>query len=256
MNISCNRFENKGVISHCGKKIDKVGDMISVIIPTLNSEMELAHSLAALVSAAAEGVVREVIIVDGGSTDNTHKIADATGCTWKTATGPKSERLAFGADSAHRGDWLLFLSPDAVLESGWHHEVQAFVERSERAGISDRTAAAFKLRFEAFGAKARWYEALAAIRSQLLGMPYGNQGLLLSRRFYGSLGGYRPLPKLEDLDLAMRIGRRRLVCLRSAAVSSGRLEEPGILTSLRRAAARFCIGTLRVPPRLVLRLHG
>lgn len=230
--------------------------MISVIIPTLNSEVALVHTLAALVPAAAEGVVREVVLVDGGSSDQTHIVADAAGCEWCVERGPKSTRLAVGAAKARRGEWLLFLSPDTVLEPGWFHEAQAFMERTERAGTAGRTAAAFKLKFEAFGAGARLAEFMASVRSQVLGVPYGNQGLLLSRRFYDQLGGYRPLPEMEDIDLVKRIGRRRLVCLRAAAISSGRLEEPGFFTSLRRTIARFCVGTLRLPTKLVLKLHG
>ncbi len=230
--------------------------MISVIIPTQNSEIALAQSLSALVTAAAEGVVREVIVVDGGSADNTHMVADAAGCEWLVQSGPRSKRLALGANQARRGDWLLFLSADTVLDTGWHHEVQAFIERAERAGSADRTAAAFKLRLEAFGLAPRVSETFASFRSHILGMPYGNQGLLLSRRFYNDLGGYRPLPELEDLDLVKRIGRRRLVFLRAAAISSGRPEGLGLMTSLRRTVARFCVGALRLPPSLVVKLHG
>ncbi|WP_417666825.1 glycosyltransferase [Roseibium sp.] len=230
--------------------------MISVIVPSMNSEADLAHTLSALVPAAAEGVVREVIIVDGGSSDATERVADAAGCDWLQLPGPRSKRLAKGADCSKRGDWLLFLSADTMLQSGWHHEAQTFIERVQRAGSADRTAAAFKLRFEDFGMGARLSEMMAALRSRILGMPYGNQGLLISRRFYTELGGYRPLPELEDLDLVKRIGRRRLVFLHSAAVSPGRGQEPGMVASLRKSFARFCVGMLRVPPKLVVRLHG
>ncbi|WP_417685345.1 glycosyltransferase [Roseibium sp.] len=230
--------------------------MISVIVPTMNSEADLAHTLSALVTAAAEGVVREVIVVDGGSNDATEEVADAAGCHWLRVSGPRSQRLAAGADAASRGEWLLFLSPDTVLQAGWHQEAQTFIERVQRAGTADRTAAAFKLRFESFGLGARMSEVIAVIRSRILGMPYGNQGLLMSRRFYRELGGYRPLPQLEDLDLVKRIGRSRLVFLHSAAVSPGRTEAPGRVASLRQSFARFCVGMLRLPPRLVLRLHG
>ncbi len=230
--------------------------MISVIIPTDNSEVDLAHALAALVSAAAEGVVREVIVVDGGSSDNTDKVADAAGCTFETLARPRSERLAYGAQVARRGEWLLFLQPETLLESGWHHEVQTFIERAAKTPQGTRTAAAFRLRYEAFGLGARLTEMIASLRSQLLGMPYGNQGLLISRQFYEKLGGHRALPELEDLDIAKRIGRGRMVFLRAAAVSSGEVEPEKASSGLRQSLARFAVSALRVPTRLAVKLHG
>lgn len=230
--------------------------MISVIIPTENSEVDLAHALAALVPAAAEGVVREVIVVDSGSSDNTDKVADAAGCTFVTHNGPRSERLTHGAALAKRGEWLLFLQPETLLESGWHHEVQAFIDRATRTPSGPRTAAAFRLRYEAFGMSARLSEKIASLRSQLLGMPYGNQGLLISRQFYEKLGGHRPLPELEDLDIAKRIGRGRMVFLRAAAVSSSEPGQESAPSGLRPSLARFAVGTLRLPTRLAVKLHG
>jgi len=230
--------------------------MISVIIPTKNSEAVLAHSLAALVTAAAEGVVREVIVVDGGSADNSEKVADAAGCTWVRLNAPRSVRLARGAELAKRGDWLLFLQPTSLLEAGWHHEVQAFIDRASRAARGQNTVAAFRLRHDDYGAWARMSELAASVRSHLLGMPYGNQGLLISRSFYDTLGGYRPLPGLEDMDMAKRIGRGRMVFLQSAAITSSRADEEGAASGMRQSFARFCVGTLRVPASLAVRLHG
>jgi len=230
--------------------------MISVIIPTKNSEHDLVHALSALVPAAAEGVIREVIIVDGGSSDHTERVAEAAGCEWASLNAPRSERLAYGASKARRGDWLLFLQPETLLESGWHHEAQAFIDRAARAPNGPRTAASFRLRYEAFGLSARLSESFAALRSQLLGMPYGNQGLLISRQFYQKLGGHKPLPELEDLDIAKRIGRSRLVFLRAAAVSSGDAEREGLVSRLRQSLARFCVGTLRIPASVAVKLHG
>ncbi|WP_428688106.1 glycosyltransferase [Roseibium sp.] len=230
--------------------------MISVIIPTKNSETELVHALSALVSAAAEGIVREVIVVDGCSSDNTEQVVDAAGCVWARLDASRGERMAYGASLAKRGDWLLFLRPETLLETGWHHEAQAFIERAGRAPNGSRTAASFRLRYEAFGLGARVGETLAALRTQLLGMPYGNQGLLISRQFYGKLGGHRPLPELEDLDIAKRIGRGRLVYLRAAAVSPGQAEQDGFISRFRQTLARFCVGTLRLPASLAVKLHG
>jgi len=231
--------------------------MISVIIATDNSELDLVQALSALVPAAAEGIVREVIVVDGGSSDNTDRIVDAAGCSWVERRGEtRSARLAHGAGLANRGDWLLFLRPETVLESGWHYEAQAFVERATRAPNGSRTAASFRLRYETFGVGARLGETYASLRSQLLGMPYGNQGLLISRQFYQTLGGHRPLPELEDLDIAKRIGRGRMVFLRAAAVASGAPEDGGPVARLRQAFARFCVGALRIPASVAVKLHG
>lgn len=230
--------------------------MISVIISTLDSETELPHTLAALVPAAADGAVREVVVVDGGSSDRTEQVADAAGCTWLDGPGTRGARWSLGASHARRGDWMLFLPSNAVLEAGWHHEVQSFIDRAERSGAADRLAAAFRLRFDAFGAGPRLAETFAAARSQLLGMPYGNQGLLAHRRLYDRIGGHRPLPTLEDMDIAKRIGRSRITCLRSAAVSPAPDAPASLVMAARQWIARFCVGTLRVPPHLVLKLHG
>ena len=116
---------------------------------------------------------------------------------------------------------------------------QAFIERADRGRNGGRVAAAFRLRYEAFGLSARVAEWLAAIRSQLLGMPYGNQGLLISKAFYQRIGGHRHLPEMEDLDIAMRIGRGRMVFLRAGAVSSGSAEPQGFVTAIRKSIARL-----------------
>ncbi len=230
--------------------------MISVIIPTLNCEESLAYGLASLVPAAADGVVREVIIVDGGSSDGTETIADAAGCEWVTASAGRGKRLAMGAEMSSRGSWLMFLPAGTVLESGWHHEVSALIERLERSGAANHSAAVFRLKLDAFGWCARLKEVLAMVRSRVLGMPYANQGLLISRKFYASLGGHRALPEMEDLDLVHRIGRSHIVFLRAAAISSGREDRAESGMAFRRAFARLCVTMLRLPPKAVLRLHG
>lgn len=190
--------------------------MLTVIIPTLDSEPVLAATLASLVTAAADGVVREVMIADGGSRDATAEIADATGCAFFEGHGPGGMTMREGARLARRGEWLLFLSAGVSLEAGWHHDAAAFVERAERAGRADR-AAIFRFSVDDLGLSARLAETGAMLERWLCGIPRDAQGLLISRRFYEKLGGHRASGRLAAADLARRIGRHRLHELRARA---------------------------------------
>lgn len=228
--------------------------MISVVLAAHDNEAQLAHALTALVPGAADGLVREVLVVDGGSADATHKVADAAGCEFEVLAKGEGARFAHGARLARKSPWLLFLNASTVLEPGWHQDVQNFIERVERSGQTNRCAAAFRLKLDAFGFGARLSEFGALVRSRVLAMPNGDQGLLISRRFYEELGGHRDLPGMADLDLVRRIGRNRIRLLRSSAIAgeAGAAVRPG----LRRAFARVAVMALRVPPALGARLHG
>ena len=116
--------------------------MISVIIPTLNAADGLATTLTALVPGVVAGVIREVIVVDGGSTDRTLEIAEASGADIVRAERGRGQQLKAGAEVA-RSDWLLFLHADTALETGWADEVSAFMERVD-TGNRPATAAAFR----------------------------------------------------------------------------------------------------------------
>lgn len=148
-------------------------------------------------------------MADGGSTDGTAEVAP------RLVSGPcgRGLQLRAGGEAA-RGAWLLFLHADTRLGSGWWREAQAVM-----AGPLDR-AAAFRFVLDDPAPQARRIELLVAWRCRWFGMPYGDQGLLISRQFYDALGGYRPLPLMEDVDLIRRIGRRRLALLETPAVTS------------------------------------
>ena len=92
--------------------------MLSVLIETRNDEEGLARTLASLVGGAVEGVVRDVIVCDAGSTDQTHRVAEHAGCNY-VAGG-----IAVGIGQA-KGDWLLVMEPGARLAEGWIDEVVA-----------------------------------------------------------------------------------------------------------------------------------
>lgn len=229
--------------------------MISVIIPTLNAENGLTKTLASLVPATVQGLIREVIIVDGGSRDGTMDIADVAGAHFIRAERGRGTQLDAGAKAA-RSNWLLFLHADTVLEPGWEQEAQAFIERVD-AGERPMAAAAFRFALDDYGMKPRLLESMVGLRCAVFRFPYGDQGLLLPRNLYQTVGGYRPLPMMEDVDLVRRLGRRRMVMFRTSAVTSAiRYKRDGYLSRALRNLSCVLLYYLRVPPKTIVRLYG
>lgn len=229
--------------------------MISVVIPTLNSQAELTATLAALVQGAVQGIVKEVIIADGGSGDDTSQIADIAGARLVRSETGRGAQLAAGADEA-RSDWLLFLHADTVLQPGWVQEVSTFIDKVD-SGQRPQSAAAFTFALNDFGAKPRILEKIVGLRCGLFRFPYGDQGLLIPKRLYSALGGYRPLPLMEDVDLIRRLGWRRVTMLRTKAVTSAeRYKQDGYAPRMARNAACLSLYYLRVPPTALARLYG
>lgn len=190
--------------------------MISVIIPTLNAAERLPACLAALVQAAIDGIVKEVIVSDGGSSDATTTIAENAGATLLRGAEGRGGQLARGAMAA-RGRFLLFLHADTVLDPTWTDDVAPLMSDERRAGV-------FTLAFDVKGVAPRIVSWGAMARTRLLLSPYGDQGLFISRALYESLGGYRDAPLFEDVEFIDRLvrhgGRRALVVFPSRAVTS------------------------------------
>lgn len=184
--------------------------MISIIIPATQREGSLITTLSALVPAAVDGLVSEVIVADRGSRHQTAAIADAAGCKFVVADGPPSSALRTAAAAA-RAPWLLFLRPGAVLDAGWIGEARRFIERPakiERAATFRRAAPAH--------ASLRELRLLVAERFGVL--PHPDRGLLIAREFYRVLGGHRDGAADAETDFIRRIGRRRITILAAAAI--------------------------------------
>lgn len=181
--------------------------MLSVVIPALNA----AATIGACIGAVREA--DEILVVDGGSTDATAEIALRNGARVVCSRPGRGVQLAAGAAAAE-GDWLLFLHADTLLAAGWRKAADRHIVR--QCG----KAACFRLRLDAREWQARLVEAGVALRVRLFGLPYGDQGLLISRRLYHAVGGYRPLPLMEDVDLVRRIGAPLVGRLSVAALTS------------------------------------
>lgn len=230
--------------------------MLSVVIPTLNAEAGLPACLTALVPATVCGVVREVIISDGGSTDKTAEIAEMAGATLVMGEAGRGAQLRAGADAA-KSDWLLFLHGDTVLAPGWEQEVAKLLEQVEAGRFGGKKlAASFRFQLDDFGGMARFIEKMVALRCALLKLPYGDQALLIHKSFYRELGGYPSQPLMEDVALVRKVGWRRMVMLRSAAVTSpARYHRDGYLKRAFKNLGLLTLYFLFVPPSLLARLY-
>ena len=189
--------------------------MLSIVIPTLNAADTLPAALDALGEGRAAGLEHEIVVSDGGSDDGASKLAEAAGARVHIGPPGRGRQLADGAAAAG-GDWLLFLHADTRLAPGWSSPVRAFMAAPENRS----RAAYFRLAFDDPAAAARLVEAGVRLRCKLFALPFGDQGLLLSRALYDEVGGFRGLPLMEDVDMVRRLGRRRLVALPQRARTS------------------------------------
>lgn len=222
--------------------------MLSIVIPTLNAGNELEATLSAVAQAKLSS---EIIVADGGSSDDTPTITARAGAAFVAVPGGRGPQLSAGA-AVSVGDWLLFLHADTRPQPGWDHIVQNFMADTSncfRAGY-------FRFALNDSGRAARRIEAMVHWRCKILSLPYGDQGLLISREFYDFLGGFAPLALMEDVEMARRIGAKRLRPLAAAAVTSAeRYRQGGYL--LRPARNLLCLGLYLCgfPPRLIAGLY-
>ncbi len=183
---------------------------ISVIVPTLNAEGQLAACFGALMEGLDAGLIRELIVSDGGSEDASGAVAQAWGAEVVHGAASRGGQLRRGAAAA-QGEWLLVLHADTVLSAGWSAAVQAHLNDKSHAGW-------FRLTFDQSGCAPRIVAGWANLRSRF-GLPYGDQGLLIHRSLYDAVGGYPNQPLMEDVALARAL-RGRLRPLDAVAVTS------------------------------------
>ena len=223
---------------------------ISVVIPTLNAETSLRRFLRCLHTSRFEP--DEVIVVDGGSTDDTQKIAHDSGTRLVVTDSGRGLQLASGA-AVSTGDWLLFLHADTIPEQDWGAEVMEFVSNTENA----MRAAYFRYRLDHPSIVARLLERVVALRCRFLGLPYGDQGLLISRRLFESVGGYPEIPLMEDVAIVRKIGRRRLVALNCHARTSAiRYRRAGFMRRILRNQTCLALYFLGVSPQRIAKFYG
>jgi rSAM/selenodomain-associated transferase 2 len=218
---------------------------ISIVIPALNEAAVLPSTLAA--ARALRGDL-EIIVVDGGSRDDTVAIARRLGAACVTAPPGRAAAMNRGAALA-RGEALLFLHADTRLPPTAHASLAAALARGVVGGN-------FAVRFDGGGAFARLLTCWYAVQRRL-GVFYGDSAIFVRADAFRELGGYRPLAIMEDYDLARWLSRReRTACLAGPAVtSSRRWRRLGVGRTVAAWAAIRWLYLLGVPAERLARLY-
>mgnify|MGYP001228922606 FL=1 len=208
-------------------------DKISIIIPTHNVAQLVIPTLQSLGTLDGLDLIREVIFSDGGSDDSTEGIASACGAKFIQGPAGRGEQLQRGVE-ASTGSWLLILHADTRLSSGWEKHLQNFMqEHKSHAGY-------FQFALEDTGIRPYVLARLVSLRCRLFSLPYGDQGLFISRDLYEAVGGYAEMPLMEDVDLVRRIGRDNLREIDiTATTSAARYQKYGYL--FRTIYNLFCM---------------
>lgn len=192
---------------------------LSIVMPVLNAARGLEHSLPALAEGLEAGLIAELILSDGGSTDETARIADAAGAVWIEGPAGRGAQIAAGI-AASRCPWVMVLHADTVLAPDWSEAVIAAFADAEFAYYG---TLAFDVAGPAPAVVARW----ANLRSRVLGLPYGDQALLVHRSLLDARGGYPDLPLMEDVAMARALrGRLKPLNIR-ATTSAARYQRDG-----------------------------
>lgn len=219
---------------------------VSIIIPALDE----APSIAQAIARARALSPCEVIVVDGGSGDET--VARSVPAADLVLTAPRGRAAQQNAGAkASRGDVLLFLHADCWLEPGSLEPVHAAL------GDPSCVGGCFEQRIDAEGLRFRWLERGNALRVNWWGLAYGDQGIFVRREVFERLGGFPPLPFMEDLFLMQRLRREgRFVLLKTRLhVSARRWERKGVVRQTAQNWLLTALARCGVPPARLVRFY-
>ena len=179
---------------------NRPGTLVSVVIPALRDSVELAALLDELRADLGDARV-EAVVVNGDPSDSSMGTVHGrqTRVRWIDSPAGRGRQMNAGAE-ASSGRWLLFVHADARLDPSW---VAVIENADRRPGI---VGGAFRLRLASSRRLARVIEGGVAARTRWLRLPYGDQAFFVRREAFDAVGGYRPLPLMEDVDFIRRLG--------------------------------------------------
>jgi len=173
---------------------------LSIVIPTLNSAETINHTLLSLSEGIISGLIKELIISDGNSEDDIEKLSKEIGAVFIKGEKGRGKQLHRGAVQSN-AKWIFFIHSDTILPLGWS---QIFLEHI----INQESAGYCKLSFDDTSIMAKIISFSANLRSNIFKLPYGDQGLLISKKLYNKIGGYPDLPLMEDVEIAKLLKKK------------------------------------------------
>ena len=220
---------------------------ISIIIPALEEAQGIEKSL----SRASALKPHEIIIADGGSQDDTLKIARNFTPHIVQSDPGRALQMNTGAQKA-TGDILLFLHADSHLSEHSYNRMQETMRDDETVG------GAFSLEIESRAKSLQWISALATLRSHKLNLVYGDQAIFVRRNVFEEMGGYELLPICEDLEFYQRLRKTGpVVLLKEKAITSARRwQKEGILFTTLRNGIIAILFIMGFPPKLLSKCYS
>jgi rSAM/selenodomain-associated transferase 2 len=220
---------------------------VGVVVPTLNEARYLPGLLEDLQQLT---ITYQLVVADGGSTDETIAVADSAGASVVLAPQGRGSQMNAGARVVS-GNWLCFLHADVRLSPG----VLQSLERT--VGDASASAAVWRLAIDSPGLWYRTFELGALLRDRLGGLPYGDQGLLVRRELFEEVGGFPDIPVLEDVVMVRAL--RRATSLRrlpaAVRVSSRRWQREGPCRTWLRNTALVTAFLVGISPRRLARWY-
>ena len=188
---------------------DFIKKNVTLVIPTYNAEKTINTTLSIL-----KNKIKNIIIIDGKSKDQTREICRKYNTQLFTSKRNRGLQLNLGAEKVVT-NWIFFLHADSILDNSAIEEIYAFISNDK----NEYKAASFKLKFDQKNIYSFFLSKIVIFRSKYLKLPYGDQGLIISKVFYNKIGGFKALPIMEDVEIIRNIGFKNIKILNSYIVT-------------------------------------